>query len=201
MSLSSLVAEEEKIKRLKEYKDFKEILRKQLEDLNGEIKVLKTTLIPIKPKEEILKDPQKPQLKKHFMISDDDVARKNAVSLVSKLNKERKLKEQKRMKEIEDIEKNLKGNIESIKKERIELENQAKFEKKNRYLTKMHTNQAKKKEFFLQPNVDPLELLAQFKNNSQLNESLNKDKTKVSPDLLAKKKEELNKIRNLLKNK
>ena len=200
MSMSVLVVEEEKLKRLKEYKDFKEILQKQLQDLQSEIKNMKSTLAPNKPKDEILNDPLKPHLKKRFLINDDDNAKKQAESLVQKLNRERKLKEQKKMKEIENMGKNLKGNIEQIKKERLEIEKQAKNEKTNNYLSRIHEVRAKK-EFILKANVNPLELLNQYKNTSELNESLMKDKIRASPDLLKNKKEELNKIRNLLKNK
>lgn len=200
MSMSVLVAEEEKLKRLKEYKEFKEILQKQLQDLQSEIKNMKSTLAPTKPKDEILNDPLKPHLKKRFLINDDDAAKKQAESLVQKLNRERKLKEQKKMKEIENMGKNLKGNIEQIKKERLEIEKQAKNEKNNNYLSRIHEVRAKK-EFILKANVNPLELLNQYKNTSELNESLMRDKIRVSPDLLKNKKEELNKIRDLLKNK
>jgi hypothetical protein len=200
MSLSSLAAEEEKLKRLKEYKEFKEILQKQLHDLQSEIKNLKSTLIPNKTKDEILNDPMKPHLKKRIMISDDDTAKKQAETLVSKLNKERKMKEMKKMKEIENMGKNLKGNIEQIKKERLDPEKQVKYEKRNIYLNRLQEVKAKR-EFLLKGNLNPLELLNQFKNTSELNDSLMKEKIKGSPDLLNKKKEELNKIRDLLKNK
>ena len=202
LNLSSIAAEEEKLKRLKEYKDIKEILKKQLQDLQGEIKNLKSTLSPLKGKDEILNDPLKPHLKKRILISDDYEAKKNAETLVSKLNKERKMKEIKKMKEIENIGKNIKGNIESVKKERIEIEKQLKFEKTNQHLNKIHEIKGKK-EFLLKGNINPMELLNQYKNTSELNESLTKDKDKIkgSPDLLNKRKEELNKIRDLLKNK
>ena len=192
--------EEEKLKRLKEYKDIKEILKKQLQDLQFEIKNLKAVISPIKNKEEILKDPLKPHLKKRILISDDEFAKKNAETLVSKLNKERKMKEMKKMKEIASLDKNIKGNIENIRKERFELEKQAKFAKNNNFLNKLHDGKVKK-EFLLKSGVNPVELMNQYKNNSQFNDSLTKEKIKGSPDLLMKKKEELYKIRDLLKNK
>lgn len=200
MIVSNLAQEEEKLKRLREYKDIKEILRMQLLDLQCEIKNLKSNLGPIKSKDEILKDPLKPLLKKRILISDDDIAKKNAETLVGRLNKERKLKEMRKIKEIENIGKNLKDNIETIKKERKDLEKAPKLEKTNKNLSRIHEKN-KNREFLLKGNMNALDLLSQFKNNSELNESLNKEKIIGSPDLLNKKKEELFKIRDLLKNK
>lgn len=193
LSQSLLAQEEIKLKRLKEYREFKEILKKQLADLNSEIKSLKTALIPAKPSE-------KPGFRRKFEICDDVDAKKQAKSLVSKLNREKKLKETAKTRELAEISKNLAENVRNIKKERDLLEQQAKFEKNNAILSRNHKN-LKKSPVFLGKNLDPLQLLEQFKNNSQLNESLDREKNQGSPDLLRQKKQELNKIRNILKNK
>lgn len=197
MSHSIVAQEETQLKRLKEYREFKEILKKQLADLNSEIKSLKTALVPLKSSE---KDGKIAGFRKKFEICDDPDAKKNAKLLVSRLNREKKLKESEKTREIAEISKNLAENVRNIKKERELLEKQAKFEKNNAFLSRNHKN-LKKSPVFLGKNVDPLQLLEQFKNNSQLNESLDKDKNQGSPDLLRQKKQELNKIRNILKNK